>query len=97
MDAFKLFNDANLLLKKVPNDIHKFRQVEKYKDVYDTNYRHFGPGQKVAFEQACKAAIADIDMAISAGVITFSNTRTVQNVRSNLVTITDLISAARSV
>lgn len=97
MDAFKLFNDANLLLKKVPNDIHKFRQVEKYKDVYDTNYRHFGPGQKVAFEQACKAAIADIDMAISAGVITFSSTRTVQNVRSNLVTITDLISAARSV
>ncbi|MFL1415881.1 SIR2 family protein [Pseudomonas fildesensis] len=95
-EAFKLFNDANLLLKKVPNDIHKFRQVEKYKDVYETNYRHFGPGQKVAFEQACKAAIADIDIAINAGSITYSNDRTVQNVRSNLITVVDLISAARS-
>ncbi|MCD5977195.1 SIR2 family protein [Pseudomonas quasicaspiana] len=95
-DAFKLFNDANLLLRKVPNDIHKFRQVEKYKDVYETNYRHFGPGQKVAFEQACKAAIADIDILIDAGTVSYSSIRVVQNIRSSLVSVVESILASRT-
>jgi hypothetical protein len=94
--AFKLFGDANLLLKKVPNDIHKFRQVEKYKDVFELRYRHFGPGQKVAFEQACNAAIADIDMAIAAGTISFNGARTVNNIRHSLESIVSSIKAARS-
>lgn len=94
-EAFKLFNNAYSLLRKVPNDIHKFRQIEKFKDVFESNYRHFTPGHKVVFEQACRAAISDIDAAISAGNITYGSTRSVQNIRATLESITNQIKSDR--
>ncbi|MDY0856224.1 SIR2 family protein [Klebsiella aerogenes] len=53
-EAYKLFEKAHDLLKKLPNEGRKFRQVLLYKKVFDSKYQTFSKKNKVDFEQSCK-------------------------------------------
>ncbi|HDS5835570.1 TPA: SIR2 family protein, partial [Klebsiella aerogenes] len=53
-EAYKLFEKAHDLLKKLPNEGRKFRQILLYKKVFDSKYQAFSKKNKVDFEQSCK-------------------------------------------
>ena len=38
----------------------RYRQIIPYKDVYELKYKHFNKGNKVQFEHACKALLAQV-------------------------------------
>ncbi|WP_165499111.1 SIR2 family protein [Acinetobacter sp. ANC 4177] len=58
--ASELFNKAHQLISKLPNDIHKYRQIELYKDIYNICYSSFNNSNKAQFEHACKRIIRDL-------------------------------------
>ncbi|EML6555353.1 SIR2 family protein [Klebsiella michiganensis] len=61
IDRFKLFEEAHAKLCKVDNDIHKFRQLHLYRDVFDVIYSDLSPKNKTTFEYAFKRVLDDID------------------------------------
>lgn len=62
--AYKYFMDAHQLIRQLPVDSHKYRQVDRYKDVYDQRYPKFSGRAKVYFEQACQLLIKEINEAL---------------------------------
>lgn len=58
--AFNLYVRGHQLLNKVPNDLHKYRQVESYKDVYRRWFKSFSKSNKVTFEHACRATLNEL-------------------------------------
>ncbi|KAF0814505.1 hypothetical protein IGB42_01406 [Andreprevotia sp. IGB-42] len=53
--SFQLFLDGKKLIQVLPDDVHKYRQVELYGEVFDKKFPLFSKAQKADFEQACKA------------------------------------------
>ena len=80
-DRFKLFEEAHSKLCKVDNDIHKYRQLHLYKDVFDFIYSDLSPKNKTSFEFAFKRVIKDIDKLDTEDPRT-SRHKTVKNVRA---------------
>ena len=64
---FQLFKKAHQLINKLENDIHKYRQVENYKDIYEKKYAHFSKGNKAYFMQSCKNLLRDLKATYSDG------------------------------
>ncbi|TCV92119.1 SIR2-like protein [Luteibacter rhizovicinus] len=95
-DALKAFSDAHQLLRKVPNDIHKFRQVELYGRVFEVNYPEFNGSGKATFEQACRAQLSEIDKLLNSGDVEFSGHRGTKRVRELLERILDTVKQSRS-
>lgn len=58
-EAFKEFEEADNLIRVIPNDIYKYRQVTRYRDVYDKAFPTFNAKQKVFYEHAIKRIIKD--------------------------------------
>ena len=72
---FQLFKKAHQLINKLENDIHKYRQVENYKDIYEKKYVNFSKGNKVYFIQSCKNLLRDLEVTYSKGEKTLNNRR----------------------
>jgi tetratricopeptide (TPR) repeat protein len=94
--AYKYFADAHQLLRKTPDDVHKYRQVERYKDVYDQRFSGFSKANKAYFEQACRATLSDLVRAMKEWDGALGHSRITQRVCESLQAITDEIKSARS-
>lgn len=58
-ESFEFFEKGDALMRIIPNDIYKYRQVSRYKDIYEKVFFSFSPKQKVIFEHAVKRIIVD--------------------------------------
>jgi len=81
---YKEFSNAHSLLDKLDNDIYKFRQVEKYRDYYDSCYSILSKGNKVRFQHACKKMKGEIDNSVDSGDIDLSQQASIQKAKVNL-------------
>lgn len=72
---FQLFHKAHQLINRLENDIHKYRQVENYKGIYDRKYAHFSKGNKAYFIQSCKNILKDLQATYINGEKTLNNRR----------------------
>lgn len=95
-DALKAFNDAHQLLRKVPNDVHKFRQVELYGRVFEMSYPHFNGSARAVFEQACRAQVTEIDKLLNSGDVEFANHQGTKRVKEMLVRILESVKQGRT-
>lgn len=62
--SFNFFADAHRLLARTPDDSHKYRQVERYKEVYDQRYHSFSKANRTTFEHACKLMLKALTKAM---------------------------------
>lgn len=60
LQAHELFLKAHSLFTKIDNDIYKFRQVDRYKDYYDTCFESLAKRHQSDFEHACKKMLKDM-------------------------------------
>ncbi|MFP1736456.1 SIR2 family protein [Lonsdalea quercina] len=81
MERFKLFEEAHSKLCRVDNDIHRYRQLHLYKDVFDFIYAELSSKNKTSFEFAFKRVIKDIDKLETDDPRT-SRHKTVRNVKT---------------
>ncbi|NQY07433.1 MAG: hypothetical protein HRT68_14865 [Flavobacteriaceae bacterium] len=84
VEEFKYFELADDLLHSLSDDVYKFRQVIKYKDVYISKFTHMSKKQKVAFEHSCKKFISSVEKASRHGNITINDERTISKVVKSL-------------
>ncbi|MGU5793454.1 SIR2 family protein [Aeromonas hydrophila] len=54
------FTRANALLSALKNDVYKVRQVLKYKNFYDSNYKKLSKSNKVDFLYACQNMLTSL-------------------------------------
>ena len=66
--SFQLFHDAHKLLLGLPDDFHKYRQVENYKDVFEKSFLGFSKSNKSQFEISCRGMLQSIRKFIEDGV-----------------------------
>ncbi|MDW2719355.1 SIR2 family protein [Klebsiella pasteurii] len=58
-EAFLEFEAGDNLIRIIPNDIYKYRQVHRYREVYEKVYPTFNAKQKVFYEYAVKRIIKE--------------------------------------
>ncbi|MFL9863786.1 SIR2 family protein [Paraburkholderia fungorum] len=63
--SFQLFADGHKLLRALTDDVHKYRQVEIYKEVFDKRFAIFTKAQKATFERSCKNLLAELTQVMS--------------------------------
>ena len=78
------FSKCHRLLERLDNDVYKFRQVEKYRDFYESCYSKLSKKNKVGFEHACKAMRKAIDNAVEIGEINISQQGEIKKAKTNL-------------
>lgn len=81
--SFKLFLEAHQLLSRVPEDIHKYRQVELYKDVYDKYFSLFSKQNKNSFRRACASTLKKLSLTISRDE-SLANNKRIRRIKSEL-------------
>lgn len=65
--SFKLFLKSIDFLKKVPNDLHKFRMAEKVTEVYNSSFNTYALPQKNEFHKTCENLLRELDKFLSSG------------------------------
>ncbi len=85
-EIYGLFEKAHRLLSGVENDIYKFRQVEKYKDFYETCSIKFSKVQKNLFFSACRSMIRDLEKGEKDGEID-GEKNTIRRTKNNLTNL----------
>lgn len=58
--SFQLFLDGHKIIRSLPDDVHKYRQVELYKEIFERKFALFSKAQKSSFEQACKTLLVEL-------------------------------------
>src|SRR5690606_9923109 len=76
VESVKYFQAADDLLNSLNDDVYKFRQVIKYKDVYINKFVKFSNKQKVAFEHSCKNLHSAVERASQTGKISINDEKT---------------------
>lgn len=84
VESVKYFQAADDLLNSLNDDVYKFRQVIKYKDVYINNFVKFSNKQKVAFEHSCKNFHSAVEHASQAGKISINDEKIISKVIESL-------------
>jgi len=82
--SFSEFLKGHSLLDKLDNDVYKFRQVEKYRDYYESCFSMLSKGNKVGFQRACQKMRRSIDNAVDNGEINLSQQSSTQRAQTNL-------------
>lgn len=85
--SYTNFQKANKLLSSLDNDVYKFRQVQTYRDYFDSCYSHLSKGNKVQFEHSCKNMVKSIELAEQYGEIDSSNQKAVFHAKNSLTYI----------
>ena len=62
--SFQLFQDGHRIIRSLPDDVHKYRQVLLYKDIFEKKFSFFSKAQKTFFEQACKTLSFDLRQVV---------------------------------
>lgn len=96
LESFNFYSKAHDLFRLLSNDIYKFRQTIKYRDVYEAKYSYFNNKQKVYFEHACKEMQLAVEKAEIDGKININDQKTMSRVKSILDQILDNILTIRS-
>ena len=78
------FSKCHKILNSLDNDVYKFRQVEKYRDFYESCFSKLSKKNRVGFQHACKAMNDSIDSSVSNGEINVSEQRTIIKAKNNL-------------
>lgn len=89
------FQECHKILSRVPDDIGKLRQLERYREVYRTKYSGFPVGGKVAFEHACRAALNSLQQTSNGKLLSPHAEYVAQGVSAFLSEILGEIAAAR--
>lgn len=63
--SFQLFSDAHKIIRSLTDDVHKYRQVELYQEVFEKKFATFSKNQKATFERSCKTTLNDLNNAIT--------------------------------
>jgi hypothetical protein len=82
--AFQLFNKAHQLIVKQPEDIHKYRQVELYRDVFEKDYTSLSNANKSQFESACRVVLRDLTQALNDGKVLSGRESTANSLSTTL-------------
>ena len=83
-DVYASFSKAHSLLDRLDNDVYKFRQVEKYRDFYESCYQTLSKGNRVSFHRACQKMRTSIQNAVATGEIDLAQQHSIERARSNL-------------
>lgn len=94
--SFQLFNKAHQLIVKQPEDIHKYRQVELYKDVFEKDFNSFSNSNKSQFESACKIVLRDLTLALNDGKVISGRQNAANKLSITLNTILQTIKLSKS-
>lgn len=92
--SFKFFIDAHQLISRLPDDWHKYRQVEQYKDVFDRKFSSFSKSNKASFKRSCISILKNLRNAMHQDEV-FGNTRKVIRLENDLQGIIDKIAAIK--
>lgn len=94
-ESFGLFKSADDLMKGIPNDIFKYRQIIKYEEVFKKKYPNFSKGDKVYFEQACKRVIMEAKQAIDNPIDFYANDLFITRVKNDFTALVSAIESRR--
>ncbi|ALS98840.1 SIR2 family protein [Lacimicrobium alkaliphilum] len=86
-DAAKMyagFEKCHNLLRKLENDIYKFRQVEKYRDFYESCYSKLSRKNQNAFQHACRSMLNAIETGVEDRELNLSGQGSVIKAKTNL-------------
>lgn len=64
LKSYKLFTDGHKIIHGLVNDVHKYRQVEIYRDIFDKKFSSFSKAQKADFERACNTILSELMRAL---------------------------------
>lgn len=87
LDAFDLLKEAHNLLSPLPNDVYKFRQVEKYLDFFEKWYVKLPVDKKSLFNSYAKKMSIDIAEAEHNGEINIKSQSAIVRCKRNLLKI----------
>ena len=90
-ETYNGFSKAHSLLDRLNNDVYKFRQVEKYKDFYESCYESLSKGNRVNVQRACQKMRRSIENAVATGEINLSQQHSIERAKVNLDFILDSI------
>lgn len=86
-DASKIydgFSKCHRMLHSLDNDVYKFRQVEKYRDFYESCFSKLSKKNRVGFQHACKSMLSAIEGAVESNEINVSEQGAVIKAKNNL-------------
>ncbi|AWR61175.1 hypothetical protein CLH65_18165 [Proteus mirabilis] len=96
-EAFLEFEAGDNLIRIIPNDIYKYRQVRRYREVYEKVYPTFNAKQKVFYEHAVKRIIKESESPELVEDLTYKiGTYWLNKLRDNLKLIVENIQEKRS-
>lgn len=84
IESVKYFQSADCLLHSLNDDIYKFRQVIKYKDIYINKFGEFPRKQKISFEHSCKKLYSSVEQASKDKKIRINDENTISKVVETL-------------
>lgn len=88
--VYPMFERAHKLLFKLDDDVYKYRQIDKYKDFFDSCYNGLSGKNKANFINACRQILNCIDIAESRGKIDTQRNHAIKTTKENLMQITQI-------
>lgn len=85
--VFPMFEQAHKLLSKLDDDVYKYRQIDRYKEFYDSCYNNLSKKNKTNFVHACKRIIGDMSKAESNGIIDTHSNYVIKKTKETLMDI----------
>jgi len=85
--VFPMFERAHKLLSRLDDDVYKYRQVDRYKDFYDSCYNGLSKKNKASFVHACNKILGDMDSAESKGQIDSQYNYVIKKAKEKLLDI----------
>lgn len=96
-EAFLEFEASDNLIRIIPNDIYKYRQVRRYREIYEKVYPTFNAKQKVFYEHAVKRIIKESESPELVEDLTYKiGISWLNKLRDNLQLIVENIQEKRS-
>lgn len=93
--AFENFDKAHNLLSKLDNDVYKFRQVDRYQNVFESKFNSFSSKNKVAFEHACNFMVGEMERSDKIGEINIAEQKTIAKAKESIQGVINQIRCQR--
>lgn len=85
--VFPMFERAHKLLSRLDDDVYKYRQIDKYKEFYDSCYNHLSNKNKASFVHACRTILRSMDAAESKCQIDTQSNYVIRTTKEKLMDI----------
>lgn len=63
-ESYNFFKEAHQLIVNLPDDIHKYRQVEAYNDIFNLKFNNYSKNNKSNFKRACISLLGSLQKTI---------------------------------